>query len=89
MSTVYDVQDTTKLLQLNKGQVVTAYSAFQRLAQKSGPPGAPVGDPSSQLPPISVDAQKALDTVGLTEDGVPNLTDIGYHDPPTSPFKVT
>lgn len=87
-STVSGVQDTAKLLQLNKGQVATAYSAFQRLAQKSGPPGAPVGDPPSQLPPIPVDAQKALDTVGLTEDGVPNLTDIGYHDPPTSPFKV-
>ena len=83
------VQDTAKLLQLNKGQVVTAYSAFQRLAQKLGPPGAPVGEPPSQLPPIPVDAQKALDTVGLTEDGVPNLTDIGYHDQPTSPFKVT
>ena len=47
-----------------------------------------MGDPPSQLLPIPVDAQKALDTVGLTEDGVPNLTDIGYHDPPTSPFKV-
>lgn len=88
VSTVCDVQDTTKLLQLNKGQVVTAYSAFQRLAQKSGSPGAPVCDPPSQLPPIPVDAQKTLDTVGLTEDGVPNLIDIGYHDPPTSPFKV-
>jgi len=85
---VCGVQDTAKLLQLNKGQVVTAYSAFQRLAQKSGPPGAPVSDPPTQLPPISMDAQKALGTVGLTEDGVPSLTDIGYHDQPTSPFKV-
>ncbi|KAA6427658.1 MAG: 6-4 photolyase, partial [Trebouxia sp. A1-2] len=83
----HTLYDTAKLLQLNKGQVVTAYSAFQRLAQKSGSPGAPVSDPPSQLPPIPVDAPKALDTVGLTENGVPSLTDIGYHDQPTSPFK--
>ena len=81
-------QDTAKLLQLNKGQVVTAYSAFQRLAEKSGPPGSPVGDPPGKLPPIPADAQQTLGTVGLTEDGVPTLADIGYHDQPTSPFKV-
>lgn len=83
----YAVQDTAKLLQLNRGQVVTAYSAFQRLAQKAGAPGQPVEDPPSQLPPIPADAQKALDTEGLKE-GVPSLADIGYHDQPTSPFKV-
>ena len=81
-------QDTAQLLQLNKGQVVTAYSAFQRLTQKAGPPGQPVGDPPSALPPIPADAQKALEMVGLKEAGVPSLTDIGYHDQPTSPFKV-
>ena len=81
-------QDTAQLLQLNKGQVVTAYSAFQRLTQKAGPPGQPVGDPPSALPPIPADAQKALGTVGLKEAGVPSLADIGYHDQPTSPFKV-
>ena len=81
-------QDTAKLLQLNKGQVVTAYSAFQRLTQRAGPPGQPVGDPPCVLPPIPADAQKALDLVGLREAGVPSLADIGYHDQPTSPFKV-
>lgn len=82
----HTLYDTAKLLQLNRGQVVTAYSAFQRLAQKAGAPGQPVEDPPSQLPPIPADAQKALDTEGLKE-GVPSLADIGYHDQPTSPFK--
>lgn len=81
-------QDTAKLLQLNRGQVVTAYSAFQRLTQKAGPAGQPVGDPPSVLPPIPADAQQALAMVGLQETGVPSLADIGYHDQPTSPFKV-
>lgn len=82
------LQDTQKLLQLHNGSVVTAYSAFQRLAQKSGPPGVPVGGPPSQLPPIPANAQQMLSTVSLTEAGVPSLADIGYHDQPTSPFKV-
>lgn len=82
------LQDTAKLLHLNKGQVVTAYSAFQRLTQRAGLPGQPVGDPPSLLPPIPADAQQALAMVGLKEAGVPSLADIGYHDQPTSPFKV-
>ena len=81
-------QDTSKLLQLNKGQVVTAYSAFQRLAQRAGPPGQPVGEPPVLLPPVPADAKQALAMVGLEESGVPSLADIGYHDQPTSPFKV-
>lgn len=81
-------QDTDKLLQLNKGQVVTAYSAFQRLAQKSGSPGAPVVDPPSQLPPIPSNAADALRSVGLKEDPIPTLKDLGYNDEPTSVFKV-
>lgn len=82
------LQDTAKLLHLNKGQVVTAYSAFQRLTQRAGPPGQPVGDAPLLLPPIPADAQQALARVGLKEAGVPSLADIGYHDQPTSPFKV-
>ncbi|KAL3132986.1 hypothetical protein ABBQ38_006897 [Trebouxia sp. C0009 RCD-2024] len=83
----HTLYDTAKLLHLNKGQVVTAYSAFQRLTQRAGLPGQPVGDPPSLLPPIPADAQQALAMVGLKEAGVPSLADIGYHDQPTSPFK--
>lgn len=68
--------------------MVTAYSAFQRLAQRCGPPGTPVADPPCTLPPIPSDAAVALLTVGLKEDMIPKLTDLGYTDEPTSVFKV-
>ena len=68
--------------------MVTAYSAFQRMAQRCGPPGTPVADPPSTLPPIPSDAAVALLSVGLKEDMIPKLTDLGYTDEPTSVFKV-
>ena len=83
------LQDAEKLLQCNRGNVVTAYSAFQRLAQKSGPPGTPVADPPAKLPPIPGNAAAALLTVNLKEDVVPSLTDLGYTDKPTTVFKVS
>lgn len=67
---------------------MTAYSAFQRLAQKCGPPGVPVADPPSKLPGVPADAAAALLTVGLKEDAVPSLADLGYTDKPTTVFKV-
>ena len=76
-------------MQCNRGNVVTAYSAFQRLAQRCGPPGSPVTDPPSSLPSIPSNAAAALLTVGLKEDVIPKLTDLGYNDVPTTVFKVS
>lgn len=85
---VYCLQDVEKLLQCNKGKVITAYSGFQRLAQRCGSPGTPVADPPSKLPAVPSDAAAALLTVGLKEDAIPSLTDLGYNDKPTTVFKV-